>query len=125
MMGAEVQKVKVPFATAGKTIEVREYDCTYVGDYFAVLKNAHWNGQDERWWQVTHRPSGFRGGKPFPTKAKAMEFALKLERRAKRLGIGLRFRSKRGMDRVGKTDQWKNLCKYTKKLRAELNARSV
>lgn len=117
-MGTEVDKVRVSmWDGVGKPPKRVEYPCTFVGKNFAVLRLIGWNGQEKRRWQITHRHSGWKMGGDFPSKTKAIEYATRVERYAKRAGIP--FGSRSGHV-ISKHPKIKALQKYTKKLRAEL-----
>jgi hypothetical protein len=65
------------------------YPCTFVGEQLAVLRWVTWTGQEKRKWQVSHRPTGYLIAYDLPTKRAAIELAVAVERRCKRLGIDL------------------------------------
>ena len=97
------------------------YPCEFAGQHFAVLPLIGWTGQSKKFWQVTHRGSGWKCGGEYPTKALALEYVRRLELRAKRLGIDFATRSGR---KISSHPKFEALKTYTKNLRAQLLARA-
>jgi hypothetical protein len=114
-----VDTVKVSmWDSIGKPPKRVEYPCTFVGKHCAVLRLIEWEGQSKRRWQATHRHSGWKMSGDYPTKAKAIEYATRVERYALRLGINFASRSGKVISAHPKFDALK---KYAAKLRAELS----
>lgn len=107
-MGTVVQKVTIPLLKSALSTEVerKKFDCTFVGEHFAVLKAVKWTGQAKREWQVTHRPTGRCAGTGFITKASAVGFAKWIEKRGTRLRVDWSCRS---YQQLAKMEGWPKL----------------
>lgn len=117
-MTKETVKVSM-FDGLGQPPKRVEYPCTFVGEHFAVLRLIGWHGQEKRRWQVTHRKTGYKCMNDYPSKAKAIEYATRLERGAKRYGVNFASRSAK---QIQSAPRFKTFTEYAAKLSAELRA---
>lgn len=84
-MGAQTVNVAL-FNGHNESPRMQPVTCVFAGEHFAVHRSMRL-GSDPRTWQVTHRHTGFKAGRDFPTRREAIAHAEWLEKRGKRLGV--------------------------------------